>query len=208
MSIHSVFGEGRGFKKQVTPKNADFSSSECFIYSISVGAANQSLEDVVAYIRSARDYKKYPVKAILVGDGLYKITLRIIKGLDVLDAEVIAIEAGIELINNFMSKACTVGVSFIKTSELLLNPELERAYQCIEALFSGEQSFRTSLEKDARFYVDRQKLRGTLKVSEDEALKLSIFYLKQEIGVYLLLPERGWDVDLYLGHEVRPWRRS
>lgn len=202
MSMHPVSCDGRGFKKQVTPKNTDFSSHENFIYSISVGAANKSLEDVIEAYRWAKDYKKYPVKAILVGDGLYKITLRIIKGLSVLDAEVKAIEAGIELINDFISKACTAGVSFIKTSELLLDPEFERAYQGIEALFSGEQSFRASLEKDARFYVDRQKLRGTLKVSEYEAIKLSIFYLKQEIAVYLLLAERGWAVDLYLGHEI------
>ena len=90
----------------------------------------------------------------------------------------------------------------IRTTELLLDPDFSDAFDRIELLYETNSLFRASVDLDAEYYVNRQCDRGTLKISKAEGTNLSIFYLKQEIAVYLLLAERGWLADIYLGQEI------
>jgi len=190
----------RGFKKNITPKHTDLSRYKKFLYTASVGVFNRSTEEVVeAYWWASQ---RYPIRAILLGDGLYKISLRITEGLNTDEAEKRSIKAGDELICSFFKELCVDDLNVFRTSELLLDPAFLSAFERVESLYSSDLSFRTSVEEDAGLYVKRQKEHETLKVSETEGFNLSVFYLKQEISVYLLLAGQGWLADLYLGQEI------
>ncbi len=193
--------EGRGFKKNTTPKNIDLSNYGNFVYSVSVGA-NRSLNDVVGAYVWAKEEKQYPIDAILIGDGLYKITLAVLEGLKGAEAEHKAIEAGKQLIDSFEKIACIEGVRLLKTTELIATTAFHNAFGRIESFFTSDNIFREAIIKDAFSYVDRQKLNSALKIDEMEAKALSVLYLKQEVAIYLLLAEQGWLVDFYLGKEI------
>ena len=190
----------RGFKKFTTPRNTDLAQYREFLYTVSVGAFNRSVVDLVeAYLWAS---KKYPIKAILLGDGLYKISLCITEGLDTKEAETRAMKTGNELICYFFKELYIDDIEVIKTSELLSKFTCLFAFKRIKFLYLSDFLFRVSVEEDARLYVERQKERGTLRVSETEGFNLSIFYLLQEIAVYLLLAEQGLLADIYLGQEI------
>ncbi len=200
MDVPDEFFNFRGFKKFTTPRHTDLTQYREFLYTVSVGAFNRSTSDLVeAYSWASQ---KHPIKAILVGDGLYQISLCITEGLDAKEAEKRAIKAGEELISDFFREVYIDDLEVIRTSELLSNPVFFSAFERVESLYSSDFLFRQSVEEDAGFYVKRQKERGTLRISETEGFNLSIFYLKQEIAVYLLLAEQGWLADIYLGQEI------
>ena len=160
--------EDRGFKKSTTPKNIDLSNYGNFVYSVSVGA-NRPIKDVAGAYRWAKEKKDYPIDSILVGDGPYKITLAIVKGLKGTEAEYKAIEAGNELIDSFTKIACIEGVRLLKTNELIATTAFRCAYSQIEALYLSDDTFQRSIIKDAFSYVDRQESVGALMISEAEA---------------------------------------
>lgn len=190
----------RGFRSSITPKNADASCHKKILYSVSLDVSNRDIHDIVdAYIWTLQ---KYPLNAILLGDGLHKITLRITEDLSEYEAERRAKRAGDDLMLCFLRELGVTDSKVIRTTELLLDPDFSDAFDRIESLYETNSLFRASVDSDAEYYVNRQCDRGTLKISRAEGTNLSIFYLKQEIAVYLLLAERGWLADIYLGQEI------
>ena len=201
--VNSIYNDTgcRGFRKNITPKNiTNFDNYKRFTYSVSVDVGNRCLSNIVrAYIWASQ---RYPIKSILLGDGLYKITLLITENLNKHEAERRAKRAGDDLLLYFFKELGVANSKVIRTTELLLDPDFEDAFDRIKSLYETNSLFRASVDSDAAYYVNRQSDRGTLKVSKAEGTNLSIFYLKQEIAVYLLLAERGWLADIYLGQEI------
>jgi tRNA-dependent cyclodipeptide synthase len=190
----------RGFRSSITPKHANLDYYKKFIYSVSIGAGNKCLSDIMdAYIWVSQ---KYPSNKILLGDGLYRITLRITENLSEYEAERRAKRAGDDLMLCFLRELGVTDSKVIRTTKLLSQPDFEGAFDRIDSLYETNSLFRTSVVSDAEYYVNRQSERGRLKISKAKGTDLSISYLKQEIAVYLLLAERGWLADIYLGREI------
>jgi len=189
------------FRKKVTPGQSIVSAEEPCLFPISVGARDKDVEDVASAYLWAKD--RYNIKAILLGDGLYKITLRICRNLNLSESEKIAIAEGQELLERFSDK---IGdgreISVYKTSDIQKTIEFKRCCKIIDALYENDLEFRRAVDDNARHFVERQRDHGCLRIDEFEAINLSIFYLIQEIAVYLFLAEQGWFFEVYLGQEI------
>ena len=72
----------RGFRKNITPKRiTNLDNYKVFIYSVSVDVSNKRLYDIGGCVYFG--ITKIPFKSILLGDGLYRITLQITEALRV-----------------------------------------------------------------------------------------------------------------------------
>ena len=196
--IHTI--KSTIYRKTITPRKSKVSAEVPCLFPISVGARDKDVEDVVSAYLWAKE--KYNIKAILLGDGLYQITLRICRGLNLSDSEKIAITEGNRLIENFFKRIGTSEVLVIKTSNVLNKSEFDNYYRVIDELYEHDSEFRQAVDDNARIFVERQRDHKSLCINEFEAVNLSIFYLKQEIAVYLFLAEQGWSYEVYLGQEI------
>jgi tRNA-dependent cyclodipeptide synthase len=188
------------FRKKVTPGQLIVSAEEPCLFPISVGARDKDVEDVASAYLWAKD--RYNIKAILLGDGLYKITLRICRNLNLSESEKVAIAEGQELLERFSDKIDSREIPVYKTSDIQKTIEFKRCYEIIDALYEHDFEFRRAVDDNAHHFVERQRDHGCLRIDEFEAINLSIFYLIQEIAVYLYLSERGWLFEVYLGQEI------
>jgi tRNA-dependent cyclodipeptide synthase len=188
------------FRKKVTPGPSMVSTEEPCLFPISVGARDKDVEDVASAYLWAKD--RYNIKAILLGDGLYKITLRICRNLNLSESEKIAIAEGQELLERFFDKIDDRKISVYKTSDIQKTIEFKKCYEIIDALYENDFEFRGAVDDNAHHFVERQRDHGCLRIDKFEAINLSIFYLIQEIAVYLFLVERGWFFEVYLGQEI------
>ena len=193
-------GMPQRFKVRITPPH-DMSEvvlhSQC-IYGVSIGTP-KSLADLVAGYDWARAHFKRC--AILLGDGLYRITLQTREGLDETTAARRAIAEGTEVMRGFASSIGTEPEIF-RSSSLMLRPEFGMALARIDSLYESDRKLRSSIDSGAAEFVERQIQNGRLAVSREEATRLSVRYVREEIAVYLLLAEAGWLVDVYLGREL------
>lgn len=200
MGRHNHTDKSTIYRKTVTPRNSKVSPGEPFLFPICVGARNKDVEDMaLAYLWAE---KKFNIRALLLGDGLYRITLRICKGLDLVESEKIAIAEGKELVKNFLEKIGATEKIIIKTSDILQNADFDRCYRIIDELYGHDIEFKQAVDDNACLFVERQRDHRCLCVDQFEAVILSIFYLKQEIAVYLFLAEQGWPYEVYLGQEI------
>jgi tRNA-dependent cyclodipeptide synthase len=200
METNAAPGADIKFRKHVTPKAAVTQIQEPCLFTISVGAAKQNIDDLVAAYLWGRE--RYNVGAILLGDGLYRITLKICSGLSDCEARDLSIATGIDIQERFLQEACLPGMEVFKTSDIFLQHDFIEAQQRISHLYHSQSLFHDSMIEDATTFVDRQQKNGTLKIARNEAIKLSTLYLTQEIAVYLVMAERGWLTEIYFGHEI------
>jgi hypothetical protein len=200
MEANAAPGPNIKFRKYVTPKEAVTRIQEPCLFTISVGAAKQNISDLVAAYSWGR--KQYNIGAILLGDGLYRITLKICSGLPDCEARDLSIATGVDIQERFLHEACLPGMEVFKTSDIFLQQDFLDAHRRINHLYHSQPLFHDSMIEDATTFVDRQRKNGTLKIARNEAIKLSTLYLTQEIAVYLVMAERGWLTEIYFGHEI------
>jgi len=198
METSTASDSGIKFRKRITPKSGVI-GDRC-LFTISVGASKQSVSDLVyAYLWAK---KRFNIKAILLGDGLYRITLQICHGLSDSEAHAKSIQTGSNLLWRVLYGAQCPDIDIFKTSDILLRPEFEEARERIDRLYHSQPLFRESVASDANVFVDRQLKNGTLNIIKTKAVDFSISYLIQEIAVYLVMAERGWLTEVYLGNEI------
>jgi hypothetical protein len=126
----------------------------------------------------------------------------ICEGLNSADADLLARKSGDDILDKMAAYLGKPDVEIMKVSHLFEEKDFVYASNIVENLYSSNSLFKESVESDALGFADRQEYRNRLKVSKEQALSLSIFYLKQEIAVYLLLAQRGWLAEVYVGHEI------
>ncbi|MGA7326810.1 MAG: hypothetical protein WBX25_20535 [Rhodomicrobium sp.] len=188
------------FRKTTTPRGAPLVPGSRCLFTISVNACNQTIDDLVSAYFWAKD--RYDIQGLLVGDGLYRITLRICNASAPQAAREKAAVVGNRFLEEFLASAKARHLEVFKTSNLFTDPEFIVTYQRIDHLYRTDTILQEAVNSDAKFFVDRQHKHGRLKISENEAVTLSEYYIKQEIAVYLLMAERGWPTDIYLGQEI------
>jgi tRNA-dependent cyclodipeptide synthase len=95
-------------------------------------------------------------------------------------------------------------VQLTRWHEHLQSPQFIRSKAVLDKLFVSNSQFGSSIRKDALAFLKRQNKHGRIPaIDTDQALKLSCEYLLEEIAVFSALSERGWQVELYPGPELR-----
>lgn len=189
---------GMIYRKHITPKLGVI--GEKCLFTISVGVSKQNIDDLVSAYLWAK--KQYNIKAILLGDGLYRITLNICKGFSTLQAKQQSIEVSDALIKQFKDGISDHNILIYKTSDIMLWSEYEKAYEIIDNLYFRHLKFQESIISSAVKYAERQSKNGTLFGSLSGAVELSIYYMLQELTIYLIMAEKGWLTEIYLGDEI------
>jgi len=188
------------FRAKVTPQqHLDELRRGNSLYGVSIGSSNKSSDLVRAgYEWTTHHFDRC---AILLGDSLFRITLKIQKGLDPSSAVVAAQEAGNSVLATLIGGFETPPEVF-RCSDIMRTAEFGPALHQITKLFDTQSVFRGSIRSDAFSFVERQSVRGRLAIDRETAIDLAIHYLHEEIAVYLVLAEQGWLIDVYIGHEL------
>ena len=164
-----------------------------------MGALDPRIDDLVDSYSSAASL--FPRCTVLLGDGPYRLTLRICEGYDQALASGEGIRRGTALLANIRSRV--VGhLECVRTSELMGHADFRAALENIERLFETTSSFSDSVLQDAQRFVERQFRQDRVRIPLREALTLSVQYVKEEIAIYLERASKGWLVECYMGAEL------
>ena len=184
----------------ITPPSASetvWKEHRC-IYSVSIGAANRTVEDVRDGLVWTKN--RFPQVAVLVGDSLYAVTLRIQEGLDEAGALAKALTTSNEAVGLLEQKADTIEI--LRTSRIASDPTFIDIETQLEAGHESTPAFAKSIDADATLFVRRQARNKRLALRVEEAESLSRRYLIREMATYAYLASLGWRVDAYLGLEL------
>ncbi|MFC1737804.1 tRNA-dependent cyclodipeptide synthase [Planctomycetota bacterium] len=144
---------------------------------------------------------------VVVGDYLWRFNEQIFAGLDTDEASNKAQQLGdafIQQTSGLFEKMTDKKVHLTRWKSHLKTAEFNKAKNKLDNLFASDSDFRTSVERDAFYFVKRQ-LRQNRKfaVETEQAVMLSSQYLLEEIAVFSALSEQGWNVELYPGPELK-----
>jgi tRNA-dependent cyclodipeptide synthase len=173
-------------------------NAERCIYTVSLGAANRTLKEILDGYRWT--VAAFPRVGVLIGDSLYATTLQIQQGLAEREA---SREAFMEADRIVAALDSDAGVQeLIRTSRLQGNPAFQSA--CVEVMRAYDQvsQFSASINEDAASFVRRQAIRQTLRMTVPEATALARTYLLEEVALFGYLAQQGWPQDAYLGDEL------
>ena len=144
---------------------------------------------------------------VIIGDYLNRFNEQIINGCDANKAGEFAIIQG----DSFISKTKEIfgqlpagKVQLTRWKEHLQGEGFSRSKNILDEIFESNEEFRASVEYDAVSFVKRQqKHNRSLSLGIEEAIRLSCEYILEEVAVFNVLSERGWNVELYPGPELR-----
>jgi len=144
---------------------------------------------------------------VIVGDYLSRFNERIVAGCDDELAGERAIRSGdlfISKTKELFSKLPAKRIRLTRWKEHLQSEEYERAKKVLDEIFKTDEEFKASVEYDALSFVRRQQKHNQhLAVDVEEAIRLSCEYILEEVAVFSVLSESGWNVELYPGLELR-----
>jgi tRNA-dependent cyclodipeptide synthase len=174
----------------IIPQGYGIQRSDAALFGISVSDHPLSIDRNKAGIEwTANNIANF---ACLLGDSLYRMTLRIRHGWSY------AITAGSDFIDRLTSDMLVVP-KIIRTSRVLESKEFPLASSLIASAFNYNFEFRKSVLNDANQYCERQIKNNRLGISLQDAIDISIAYLLEEFAIYHLLAEKNWLVDVYPG---------
>ncbi len=192
---------------KTTPKVSEeklFSLRQCYL-GISIDNPifyGQSLEAMLLWASG-----KFDRCLVIIGDYLRRYNEHIFSGLTGEAAETAAFLAGdsfLQQTSRIFQKFTEPHFRLIRWKECLESNEYKSSKAILDKLFASDESFRSSVQKDALSFIKRQKKRNQpLKAATDESIEISSRYLLEEIAVFSSLSEQGWNVELYPGPELR-----
>jgi tRNA-dependent cyclodipeptide synthase len=151
--------------------------------------------------------EKFERTLVIVGDYLNRFNERILFGCDEKRAGELAVERGDLFISHtkeLFSGLAPGKIVLTRWKEHLLSEQFGRVKLLLDEIFKTNEQFRSSVEYDASSFVERQRKHNkSIAVDMEEAMRLSCEYIIEEIAVFNLLSEAGWDVELYPGAELR-----
>jgi len=156
------------------------------------------------------DSGKFDRSLVIIGDYLRRYNEHIFNGLTGPAAESAALLAG----DLFLQKTSSVFRKFtepqfqlVRWKDCLQSNEYKSSKAILDKLFTSDEAFRASVQKDALSFIKRQKKRNQpLKASSEESIEISSMYLLEEIAVFSALSEQGWNVELYRAGTACPCR--
>lgn len=198
---HSEFD----FRIKITPpQTRNGTSGRKCLYGISISAGGKSPNILRAGYEWA--VANFDQCSILLGDSLYRITLQIQRGLNPEEAGRVAYQEG-QLSLRAITSTFKPSPRVICCSEVIAMPGFSAALHSVLSYYLNNDSFRDSVRSDASAFVTRQARHNTLAIDSVSAMDLAVHYLHEEIAVYLILSEAGWQTDVYVGQELPTLRR-
>lgn len=150
--------------------------------------------------------EKFDTCLVVAGDYLRRHNEYILNGMDNLQAEKSALDAGDEFIErtkDLFDKLPEGKVRIIRWRDCLAFDEYSKSKAALDSLFAESDGFKAAVRKDAISFVERQTQRNRkLAVSQEEAIAVSCEYLLEEIAVFSALSSKGRHVELYPGSEL------
>ncbi len=143
---------------------------------------------------------------VLVGDDLARHTVRIRTGLDAASALARAHQEGDRLaaeVVHLIKEHRWRNVTVHRWGALLHEPRFPDSKREIASLHRRSEEFRALVAQSAAEYLERLGDRGAPpSVASAEALDLAQAYLLEEIAVFAMLLEIGWEVEVYPGPDL------
>jgi tRNA-dependent cyclodipeptide synthase len=143
---------------------------------------------------------------VIVGDFLRRYNEHIFSGTAGEAAENASLQSGENYIaqtREIFSRFPEPAVKIIRWKDCLEKEEYKKAKKIIDNLYDSDEAFRSSLQKDAFSFINRQKRnKQNPKVSIENAIDISSKYLLEEVAVFSALSELGWNVEIYPGPEL------
>jgi tRNA-dependent cyclodipeptide synthase len=183
-------------QKLVLPRGVTIDPLTPCLFGVSVSDHPLSIERNLAGLAWIEQH--FSNYACLVGDSLYRMTLRIRHGGTNEDAEARAIATGTEYLTRLTSGLLIIP-KVIRTSHVLHAPEFEQAAKFIQIAFKENGRLQKSILADAHEYCERQARSNRIGISVNDAIEISVQYLLEELAIYQFLAERGWLGDVYPG---------
>lgn len=159
-----------------------------------------SLDTMLGWMESNFDQSM-----ILVGDYLHRLNEQILNG----NQEETAIQSALETGDRFMEKLNLYLPDYAaerfmvqRWKPLYDNPEFIKAKQLLDTLYHANPSVKASIQSTAALFVWQKQERQNFKVSKEEAIRLSAEYLLEEMAVFSMLIDQGWNVVLYPGSQL------
>lgn len=187
------------FQKCTLAERETFGNSKC-ILSISVGYKSFEGEKLKAFLELIN--KSFKTCLMQISDSLQRHTLKIIQDID----DKIAHEQANLLGENWLTQnqalldLFTIPLEIKRWDEWLVHPRFSEYRSKIDALYEENASFAESFLKNAIEFVERTKKHYPEKsIDEQEALKLSLAYLKEECTVMCLWVLEKCQFEVYPG---------
>ena len=143
---------------------------------------------------------------VVIGDDLCRFNQKILYGLSDDQCLKEARAGGDEFIENnsaVFNQFSAGAVKVTRWGEHITGDLYQMSSELLESIFIADPEFRSLVESDAISFVERQKKNNAeFAVTEDEAIELCCKYLLEEIAVFNVLSQQGWQVELYPGAEL------
>lgn len=142
---------------------------------------------------------------ILVGDYLQRHNEQISNGNEASLAIETAMQKGdlfAEKLNQYLPKYNSNSFQIARWKPLYENADFQKHKNVLEKIYHSNSAVKKSIEETAQFFVSQKQERMDFKVSEEEAIRLSVAYLLEEMAVFSILIDQGWDVVLYPGAQL------
>ena len=151
--------------------------------------------------------QKFEETMVIVGDYLCRYNEKMLSGCDEKQASQKAQSFGDSFIlqtKELFGKLPDKKIHLTRWKEHLQSKEYEESKTILKKLFKSDMDFRASVERDAFDFIKRQKRKNQkLLVDTEKAIELCCQYLLEEISVFSSVSQRGWQVELYPGSELR-----
>ncbi|MGB0523181.1 MAG: tRNA-dependent cyclodipeptide synthase [Flammeovirgaceae bacterium] len=159
-----------------------------------------SLDTMLAWMQ-----RHFDQSMILVGDYLHRHNEEILNG----QQQELAIQTALETGDNFIGKLNQYlpdynPERFIvqRWKPLYEDPDFVKAKQLLDTLYHSNPSVKASIQSTAALFVWQKQERQNFIVSKEEAIRLSSEYLLEEMAIFSMLIDRGWNVVLYPGAQL------
>jgi tRNA-dependent cyclodipeptide synthase len=170
-----------------------------------------SLDNLDFYGRTLRALllwvtNNYEQCLVIIGDFLRRYNEQIFNSIKGEAAEKASLQAGaayLDQTREIFSQFSEPKVKIIRWKDCLDKEEFKKAKKILDNLYDSDEAFRSSLQKDAFSFINRQKRKKqSPKVSTEDAIDISSRYLLEEVAVFSTLSEEGWNIEVYPGPEL------
>jgi len=142
---------------------------------------------------------------ILVGDYLHRHNEQILNGNYQEQAIKTAVATGdrfIDYLDQYLPDYSEDRFVVQRWKPLYDDPDFLKAKQLLDTLYHSNPSVKASIQSTAALFVWQKQERQNFKVNKEEAIRLSSEYLLEEMAIFSMLIDRGWNVVLYPGSQL------
>jgi tRNA-dependent cyclodipeptide synthase len=150
--------------------------------------------------------KNFEQCLVVVGDYLRRYNEEIFSGTESKVREAVSFQAGDAYIGQtkeILGRYKEPQIKVVRWKDCIEKAGYKTARSILDNLYSADDLFRAAVQKDSLSFLNRQRRkRQEPAVPMEEAIDISSKYLLEEIAVFSVLSEEGWNVEVYPGPEL------